>query len=282
MQGTAEFMAVETQNKSHMFDGGTNSLEAFEVEWFKCHYIHDLESVLWMLLWFLFHRIPVSLLPQLSGHQSLVAQLNRQGQDLFVCPTTGSKPRDHLMQGYKSAKPKWASLKALYTDDTPFGFLPKAVLDLLNLYGVWYTAIESSTPLDVDGSLRWNDDVFKAEYHEKVYAALLDISVRLLGPVPVKSLKEYDDDLKHVAASKGIPLDVQDVEEGRIRASKRKREGEDDGAVVKEAEPISKGSKRSRTSNSAKPVKSAKKTSNRSARKTSSKSNRKSKGSRKS
>ena len=255
-------MAVEIQNKSHMFDGGTNSLEAFEVEWFKCHYIHDLESVLWMLLWFLFHRIPVSLLPQLSDHQSLVTQLNRQGQDLFVCPTTGSKPRDHLMQGYKSAKLKWAALKALYTVDTPFGFLPKAVLDLLNLYGIWYTAIESSTPLDVDGSLRWNEDVFEAGYHEKVYDALSDISARLLGPVPVKSLKEYDDDLKRVAASKGIPADVQDVEEGRIRASKRKRKGEDDDSVAKKVEPISKLSKRSRTSKIVKTAKSARKLSN--------------------
>lgn len=190
---------------------------------FTFNYFHDLESVLWMFIWFIFQRIPVSLFSLLS--KSIINRLRTQCQRLFACGPEGSTDRLLLLRGCEHAA--WELLELLFVANTGLDFLTPALEDLIGSFRAWYTAVESTTPVDVGGSLRWSDDVFKTEYYEKLVDALLDISSKFMNAHPagleVKSLMEHTEDLR-VAAVKS-----RGAEEGKS-GDKRKRDGKDDGA----------------------------------------------------
>lgn len=240
LQGTPAFMAVETQEKSYIFKGRSGE---DDLDWFKFNYLHDLESTMWMFIWFIMQRIPIPLLPQLST-ESLLSQLRRENKAFFDCGVEGSSGRLKFVQGLGHAA--WPLFRKLYPTGSPLGFIYGALDKLITSFGQWYRAIESSTPVDVNGTMRWGEDVFKAEYHESLVDAFMDISKTLKAayaePVQVKTLTEYVEETR-VASAKAKPVNAPGVEEGQS-GDKRKRDGKDDGTAAKAAEATTNGRSR--------------------------------------
>lgn len=179
-------MAVECQARSHIFGfkGKSDNPGRMEKEdvkesstqiecrkpqdtTFTFNFLHDLESVYWMFLWFLYHRIPSIVDPSAPAFSLALGEFHRMGGELFKCGISGNQTRERLVKG-ENAKMVATSLEAVYPYGSPCRFL-LAGMRLTEILRNAYIELESTPP---NKSQRWPHDAFKSDVYDQFSARL--------------------------------------------------------------------------------------------------------------
>ncbi|KAL1748948.1 hypothetical protein HDZ31DRAFT_28594 [Schizophyllum fasciatum] len=178
--GTADYMAVEAQDRSHIF--ANNGDEVMLVDgYFSHNFFHDLESTVWMALEFVMRRVPrqeilsrdwLELGPAVHKMKSL-ANL------VFPNLTAASVQRRNLLKMRKSRDDLKELLTKVYGKDSPIANLT----DLLRMLFHAYTTIEnklkdSDVPHEPASARRMPASLFEeqATIYDDIRAAFQQVS----------------------------------------------------------------------------------------------------------
>ncbi|KAJ3815640.1 hypothetical protein F5876DRAFT_61400 [Lentinula aff. lateritia] len=114
--GTPDYMATEYQANFFFFlpspTNTTAELFVSQDEWFAPHFVHDVESVYWQYLWFLFNRIPKT--PEPS--QSVLEKVKRQARRYFGHSIDGNQARFEVIRTETSNILLRGVLKSVYCE----------------------------------------------------------------------------------------------------------------------------------------------------------------------
>ncbi|KAL1749045.1 hypothetical protein HDZ31DRAFT_71141 [Schizophyllum fasciatum] len=139
-QGTADYMAVEVQDRSHIF--ANNGNEVMLVDGYFAHNcLHDLESTVWIALEFVMRRVPRQAIlsrrwPKLGP---AVHELNALANLVFPNATAASVQRRNLLKMRKARDDLKDLLTKIYGQEAPIANLT----DLLRKLYHAYTAVEN-------------------------------------------------------------------------------------------------------------------------------------------
>ncbi|KAF8869095.1 hypothetical protein CPB85DRAFT_1401682 [Mucidula mucida] len=186
LTGTPGFMAVEYQFGGHLFRPQPPTTDFFPGEsppptpptplpWFKFNFLHDLESVLWIYLWFLLDTLPRTFTPvQIEQHKTAILRLNHM---LFNFSLDVSAQRLVLMQNcatdMQSAYGEIVdALTKVYGVDSK---LPKALQSFKTL-STCYRIVEASQPLLVESpqATHWDRKAFLHKFYKAIHIYLMD------------------------------------------------------------------------------------------------------------
>ena len=145
-------------------------------QYFRLHFLHDLESLYWTYLWFLHHRVPVG-----STHVDYRLAQGRGGY--FHSPLLGERGRLSLFLNTLKSRTIWNYLEPLYTDQKPV--IGPVILNSFIVRE--YRRIQQVEPEEHNGTWRLPVDCFNEELYINFEKAF-DIDLDLLGPggLPVK------------------------------------------------------------------------------------------------
>ncbi|KAF9038904.1 hypothetical protein BDZ89DRAFT_1110210 [Hymenopellis radicata] len=240
--GTPGFMAVESQCLRHLFipesiapppeqfiyRGGKSTFcgpaitETEEVpDWFRFNFLHDIESALWLFCWFLFNRLPSSLLGNVSRAQcESIAKVARK---LFGTSLDPPAMRRSFIGGFEASctyPEVHKLLKSYYQQDTQHGLTILNGLIAFKSIIRFYKEVESATPIRTAQSFMWAPKEFRPAY----YRELQGIFYRMSGPLNGSNLSAVPihlfDPLKRAADT----LAADDEDDGEeVRPNKRAR-----------------------------------------------------------
>ncbi|KAL1705099.1 hypothetical protein EV121DRAFT_204338 [Schizophyllum commune] len=140
--GTAQYMAVEVQSRSHLLVPIDQVLVPAS-DFFSYNPYHDLESVMWMALAFIMSRMSLTILHEENWEdlEDAVAGITSEAARVFVNNIRGSSARTELVieSGPKTDLQEY--LESLYGDDSPVTTLPNLLQD------IWlaYSALQSKS-----------------------------------------------------------------------------------------------------------------------------------------
>ncbi|KAF8912500.1 hypothetical protein CPB85DRAFT_590928 [Mucidula mucida] len=200
--GTPGFMAVESQLLRHLctpgrtaparqpfiYRGGKSTScgpakieTAADPEWFRFNFLHDIESALWLFCWFLFNRLPSSLLGKISRADfESIAKVARKLFGTSLDPP--ATRRAFVIAGGGSSYPEvYNLLQSYYGQDTQHG---PTILDGLTAFQSiveFYREVESSTPIRTAKSFMWGPKEFRPRYYRELQGIFYDMSGPLNG-----------------------------------------------------------------------------------------------------
>ncbi|KAF8867729.1 hypothetical protein CPB85DRAFT_1571877 [Mucidula mucida] len=171
-------MAPPAHGHTRIYGGGISSpppTPPTPLPWFKFNFLHDLESVLWIYLWFLLDTLPKAFTPmQIEQHKTAILRLNHM---LFNFSLDVSAQRLVLMQNcatdMQSAYGEIVdALTKVYGVDSK---LPKALQSFKTL-STCYRIVESSQPLLVESpqATHWDRKVFLHKFYKAIHIYLMD------------------------------------------------------------------------------------------------------------
>ncbi|KAF8867934.1 kinase-like domain-containing protein [Mucidula mucida] len=122
LTGTPGFMAVEYQRQKHQFNprrafqpSRSRTTKRSKALWFKFNFLHDLESVLWIYLWFLLDTLPAQFTPaDCEANRTVVLRLN---ETLFDGTLRCSSDRLEFMQAFQTEnhqRSNWGAWRGLH------------------------------------------------------------------------------------------------------------------------------------------------------------------------
>ncbi|KAF8891899.1 hypothetical protein CPB85DRAFT_248345 [Mucidula mucida] len=177
LTGTPGFMAVEYQMQKHEFRPkavrhilrGVSRLPQ-PAPWFRFNFLHDLESVIWIYLWFLLETLPESFTPsEIDEHRIPILILRHR---LFDGSLKASTERMNFI--LNCATPVWCGyndvtsvLTAVFGADSK---IIKALQSFECLAGC-YEDVELSKPLLTESphTRHWDRKVFLHEYYQYIH-----------------------------------------------------------------------------------------------------------------
>lgn len=216
-QGTPQFMSVESQVQAFKLMG---------THWIKLPFIynfyHDVESLLWIFIWFLFNRIPLTNIePPLPILENLrwklpldlvrnvqavadetqltyegLEEIRALGRKLFACDSHGTITRDtfiflgeHKLLEY--------TLMPVYAKFSHFLDPIKIVLDVKAAL----ERLEASKPtMSSQGVLRWDAELFTEELYVQFHSKLQEVIVGI--KTSGRSMVNFAPDLQPAKPSK--------------------------------------------------------------------------------
>ncbi|KAF9020218.1 hypothetical protein BDZ89DRAFT_1138803 [Hymenopellis radicata] len=232
--GTPGFMAVEYQVGTHLFEPlpvlkrfrpGMSSPPK-KAHWFKFNFLHDLESVLWIYLWFLLKTLPESFTPaEVERHRNPIVRLNHMLFDGSLKPSVW---RFFFMEHCATDMGREyneviTALTAVYGVDSK---LPKALESFQCLAGC-YHEVESSKPLlpESQHMTHWDRKVFLHEYYQYIHFYFMDAHEQMKDNTDKAIPIWYtDQEAKHRARQAARPSKKRSAGTGR---NKRPRMGAD-------------------------------------------------------
>ncbi|KAG6915934.1 hypothetical protein DXG01_009228, partial [Tephrocybe rancida] len=162
--GTPSFMAIECQEQDHLFlplggiqpppedppeDPPTCANQSStdpQPAKFIFNFYHDLESALWIYVWFLLHRVP----KQCFNSTTCYSFLSEGAQDLLECDVMGKSQRRSFLQNIGNSSPAqelFNKLRPLYTKDTVI--LPYTLVRITHLLNSSYVKLGRTQPVMV-------------------------------------------------------------------------------------------------------------------------------------
>ncbi|KAG5642550.1 hypothetical protein DXG03_002589, partial [Asterophora parasitica] len=210
--GTPSFMAAEYQDRRHYFvprrpsksrerrarlsamvPFGKKAAKSTPSKFFTFNFYHDLESVFWILFWFLHHRIPIAISEDEDHIRQHINSVAASAQELIYCGITGTPGRAQLVR--EDEDTLMARLQCLMD---LYGPLAGVVLPAMMLLDVTdaYQAIESTTPVrGADGAPKhWNAALFTEVPYREVeegfnkLLAIIEGELKQYGDIPVTNL----------------------------------------------------------------------------------------------
>ncbi len=175
-------MAVEYQVQEHLFkprrtfqpsrSGTTNCSTAV---WFKFNFLHDLESVLWIYLWFLLDTLPAKFTPaDREAHRTVVLSLNETLFDGFL---RGSMDRLRFIEAFQTdEKRRYDEIISALTGVHGVHSMLLKALQAFQYLVACYGAVQSSQPVlpDSPHMTHWDRKVFLHAYYEDIRAYFMD------------------------------------------------------------------------------------------------------------
>lgn len=150
---------------------------------FTANFVHDLESIFWIYLWFIHSRIP-SAFPHDS---ELLKKIRSSAKTFFAGGIDGNHPRRDLL----TLPPQKDKLRALL--DPLYSQAP-LLLEPLNLVpslAAEYHRIEQEEQEEQDGHRRFSYKVFKNHIHHHFMTVFKEIALSTVDDrIPVKTLEE--------------------------------------------------------------------------------------------
>ncbi|KAF8872559.1 hypothetical protein CPB85DRAFT_1349694, partial [Mucidula mucida] len=184
LMGTPGFMAVEYQRGTHLFDHHPSPVTIFlfpgeappptPTPWFKFNFLHDLESVIWIYLWFLLDTLPEAFTPaQIEQHSTTILALNHM---LFNGSLNVSAERLSFVEHCTIRRCTYHdvvdALRAVHGVDSK---LPKALQSFQSLCTA-YRIVQSSQPLLAESpqATHWDRKVFLHKFYQAIHIYLMD------------------------------------------------------------------------------------------------------------
>ena len=168
LQGTMAFMAVECLRRKYLFRPRSAPGEAYRRENFAQHFLHDLESVYWLYLWFVYSRVPRHALedfkPNATEPRTLskaADNLIRSWEQLFRVADT-SRKRDLLDKTGAEAQQERFELLFIYGEAC--GRLLEPIFFIGHL-ATEYARLQEHPRKGSDG--RWRLEGFTGALHER-------------------------------------------------------------------------------------------------------------------
>ncbi len=176
-------MAVEYQVQDHLFEprqtfqpSRSGTTKRSKAVWFKFNFLHDLESVLWIYLWFLLDTLPAKFtLADREVHRTVVLKFNEM---LLDGSLRCSSDRLMFMQAFQTDKKRRygeiiSALTGVHGVDSMLLKALNAFQYLVDCYGV----VQSSQPLlpDSQHMTHWDRKVFLHAYYEDIRAYFMDV-----------------------------------------------------------------------------------------------------------
>ncbi|KAL1749080.1 hypothetical protein HDZ31DRAFT_59671 [Schizophyllum fasciatum] len=142
--GTSMFIAIEVQASEHLFFN-TQDDELMARNYFVFNPLHDVESALWMAIFFALHRCSRHVFDNTDWNvmRARIEGVRTFARRVFVNKVTGSKERRHLIQNSRDNRISREHLEYLYGDDSSMVKLADAVRQLRNTY----RAVEDSATI---------------------------------------------------------------------------------------------------------------------------------------
>lgn len=176
-------MAVEVQMRYHL-----HSDEDSDDVPFRFNFLHDLESVFWMFLWYLFNYIPFAFEASQASETSETSEAYKQNVQefdrecgiLFTCSDIHSPGGRTAIMITKKLKSLSNSMKRWKWYDTVLP-LVDCIVEIRRCLRDAYEKLEMQDPQEVvDGVPRWSMEQFTGEpyvkIHESVERALKELS----------------------------------------------------------------------------------------------------------
>ncbi|KAF9032654.1 hypothetical protein BDZ89DRAFT_1063276 [Hymenopellis radicata] len=232
LTGTPGFMAVEYQVGRHLFELPRVLVRIRhgkppppdQVDWFKFNFLHDLESVIWIYLWFLLETLPESFTPaEVVRHKKPILSLYHM---LFDGSLRGSADRRMFMEHCATVKGREYKevISALTEVHGVDSMIPKALQAFQCLAGC-YGAVESSKPLFPESPhmTHWDRKVFLHEFYEDIHFYFMDVHEQMKEKTDTALPIWYtDQEAKHRAQQAAGPSKKRSAGTGR---NKRPRTG---------------------------------------------------------
>uniref|UniRef100_D8PKK7 Protein kinase domain-containing protein n=1 Tax=Schizophyllum commune (strain H4-8 / FGSC 9210) TaxID=578458 RepID=D8PKK7_SCHCM len=170
--GTAQYMAVEVQSRSHLLVPLEQVLVP-ATDFFSYNPYHDLESVMWMALAFVMSRMSLTILRE-ENWQDLadaVAGMASDAARVFVNNICGSSARNALVTESGPKVDLQENLESLYGEASPVTTLPNLLQD------IWlaYSALQSKSAKHVTNN-RYNLSCFDDRLYRKLRVGFETIS----------------------------------------------------------------------------------------------------------
>ncbi|TRM65723.1 hypothetical protein BD626DRAFT_397737 [Schizophyllum amplum] len=209
--GTGDYMAIEVSHRMHLFyDSGLSGLLARR--YFSYNFLHDLESILWMALDFVMHRMPRDRLLDKATWATcrehavcMVSHANR----LFVNTTEPVSARELLIKDVEASEELKETLASVYGLESPL----VALADLLPTLRRTYKTVEDSTIVP-HGSTRNAPQVT-----ERMAASLFHANAKIYDD----ARKVFRDIITHYTPSEGLQplvlLSQVDLQTGELLIS---------------------------------------------------------------
>ncbi|KAJ6620770.1 hypothetical protein B0H10DRAFT_1945821 [Mycena sp. CBHHK59/15] len=187
------------------------------------NFYHDLESVIWLYIWFVFDRAPISTLPSSIHPDALRDALNVAAQ-LFDGNINGNPERQFLIEW--AAPDSWNKLAPLYKNKTPI-LLPFCSQVIARFVGANVELQDDGPDLE---TLRWPLDAFTISPYTH-FIAFLTNTFSKLPSLPTKRLVDLKasvqpgqipDHLAGTGTEGNLDAGAHDTQEGSP-AAKRKR-----------------------------------------------------------
>ncbi|KAL1674570.1 hypothetical protein EV122DRAFT_220324 [Schizophyllum commune] len=200
--GTALFMSVELQARAHQFRN-KKIKGLLTSSYFAYSFLHDVESVLWMALYFTYRRCSRAILentpwndlrPRLEAARTYAAEI-------FIDNIRGSQQRDNVFtEPYNAENIVLLHFRGLYGDDSPMTKLA----GLIDALRETYEAVENDTTVLCAGNpVRSNDPnaprlaVFVYEKNAQIYDTMAqvfyDISQHFYSAENTDALVQFSD-----------------------------------------------------------------------------------------
>ncbi|KAF8909064.1 hypothetical protein CPB85DRAFT_1435809 [Mucidula mucida] len=204
LTGTPGFMAVEYQSLLHRFQPNATPQEPPSVydlmndlmeenqphqerSWFRFNFLHDLESVLWILLSHLLTTVPTCLHADdpdiVKSHQEILELYDQ----LFDGSLKGSVERREFIQQVTAPVPNHFSragdvLKTFY-EKANASALCKVMAAFAYLVRSCYMPVESTIPVVLAGqdSPCWDPVYFKEKYYRDIHKVFMTIHRAMVG-----------------------------------------------------------------------------------------------------
>ncbi|KAF8909122.1 hypothetical protein CPB85DRAFT_1562600 [Mucidula mucida] len=160
LTGTPGFMAVEYQRQKHQFNprrafqpSRSRTTKRSKAVWFKFNFLHDLESVLWIYLWFLLDTLPAQFTP-------------------------ADCEANQFMQAFQTEEmPCYEKIISALTVVHGVDSMLLKALDAFQYLVDCYGEVQSSQPLlpDSPHMTHWDRKVFLHAYYEDISAYFMDV-----------------------------------------------------------------------------------------------------------
>lgn len=194
-------MAVEYQTQEHMFipphlipslaslikSGDSTLLQ--RCTFFTFNFYHDLESIFWIYVWFLYYCPPDDL-----DIESRRQELTESAHQLFDCDSGGNSHRDKILRREHGEVLVATRLRAVYDDQWINLLLGLKVLtDVRDAY----KALQSTEPVEVDGlPRRWDTKQFTDvpyDAMQRCFGSLLELmTLDGRGKLKMMNLDDYE------------------------------------------------------------------------------------------
>ncbi|KAI5897567.1 uncharacterized protein SCHCODRAFT_02527869 [Schizophyllum commune H4-8] len=145
--GTCLFMAVEVQAQAHLFCD-PDDMDLVANGYFHHNFLHDVESVIWMALYFITGRCSREVYETLEWYElrEHIKEVKTYEKQILPFDSNGSHVREEVVTGLRQRRKLLSHLKRLYGDDTPL----TKIVDALDCLRDTYRAVENDRTINCE------------------------------------------------------------------------------------------------------------------------------------